>query len=102
MKDYIELGSSPMDEDCAQVGSDNYYAQVKRECFAYMKQLSKMFPEASEQIITRSFSHDFGSYFEVVICFDDNHPDSVDLAYKVADSIPEHWDDEAKEYLGIK
>ena len=39
MNDSLVLGSSPTDEECVQVGSNNYYEQAKKECSAYIKQL---------------------------------------------------------------
>jgi len=39
MKETIYIGSSPPEEDCAQVGEEGYHAQSRRECRAYINQL---------------------------------------------------------------
>ena len=41
MRDYIEIGSTPHDEDCAQVGSENYAKRAKYECEMFAKQIIK-------------------------------------------------------------
>ena len=75
MFEYVSIGCSPCDEDCAQVGSDNYQARAKRECRAFVNQLwrivfkekgiSKENAPAGFDIIVKGNSHDFGTYYEV-------------------------------------
>ena len=72
--DYMEIGSSPSDEDCAQLGSDNYDVLSRIELNAYVHQLERMFPYVknsdSLKFAVKRFNHDFGTYAEVVIYFD--------------------------------
>lgn len=37
-RDYISIGSSPYDEDCAQVGTANYEHQAKKQCGVFRNQ----------------------------------------------------------------
>ena len=100
MRDCINLGSAPAMEPCAQVGSENYSRQARIECRVFKDQLLRTFPHIdSEMLSVRSFPHDFGHYFEVVVCYDDNDDISVSHAFEVDNDCPEYWDNEAKEIL---
>lgn len=101
-RDYVTIGSSPAGEDCAQVGRDNYYEQMRKETSAFIKQLRRQFGEhESARIHTKSFPHDFGSYHEVVVSFNDNDEAAMDYAYNIENNTPELWDEEALAELGI-
>ena len=41
----LNIGSTPNEEECAQVGSADYYARAIKECRAYMAQIQKHYPE---------------------------------------------------------
>jgi hypothetical protein len=94
VRDYIEIGSSPAAEDCAQVGDENYNEQSRVECRRFVELLTKTFgePPAGAEFGIKNFSHDFGGYREVVVYFDDNYPDSVDFAYQVEANSPQTWE----------
>ena len=102
MRDYIELGSTPYDEDCAQVGEANYRQLARFECQQFIAQLRRLFgpePDGAE-LRVKAFSHDFGTYYEVVCYFDDTLPESVDYAFQCeGDNAPANWDDEARQAL---
>ena len=70
MLDYLNLGSTPSDEDCAQVGSPDYQNRANKELDAYKAQLERMFPglETHKRMEFKKmwFPHDFGSYGEIV------------------------------------
>lgn len=101
MKDYLNIGSSPYGEDCVQVGSDNYDIQSRIECRAFKHQLERMFGPGPDgaYIAIKSFFHDFGSYKEVVVVFDDEDQESIDWAFKIESEGPERWDSEALEEM---
>jgi hypothetical protein len=103
MRDYVSIGSSPCDEECAQVGTDNYVEQSKKECRAFANQLQRAFgdPPDGASIGVKSFDHDFGTYREVVCYFDDVYPDSIAYAFKLENEAPTNWDDKAREELGL-
>ena len=98
MKDHLTLGPTPCGEDCAQVGSDNYFERAKFECVVYREQLIRKFgnPPADARFIVKGFPHDFGTYYEVCILFNDDNQAEVDFAYNVESNLPENWDDAAK------
>jgi hypothetical protein len=101
--DYVSIGSSPCNESCAQVGTDGYTEKAKKECRAFQNQLErhfKNFPDGCFLSI-KSFPHDFGSYLEVIVRYDENDEAAANFAYDIENNCPENWDDEAKKELGI-
>ncbi len=100
MKCYIELGSTPINEDCVQVQSDkDYLVNMITECSNYVELLEETFPIPDELIgLTyfgrKSFDHDFGRYYEAVIYYDDEIEESVQFAYDVESNLPTNWKEE--------
>lgn len=104
----LELGSSPVDESCAQLGEDGYDDRARLECRAYIAQLKRAYSTAHNQELPsgarlriKSSSHDFGSYFEVAVSFNDADQEGVNAAYWLEANCPLLWDNEAKEELRI-
>jgi len=107
----IEIGFSPSEEDCAQVGAEDYRERSRKEMKAFRSQILRHYPiphELQEQgkagIQTSSVSHDFGSYRELVLSFDG----ACEEAWKWAMLVEEDpecamrtWDHEAQRELGL-
>ena len=77
---------------------------ARKECRAFIGQLRRQFgvePTDSTRLIVKSNPHDFGTYHEVAVCFDEDDEAAVEYAYKLEGSLPEYWDDEARVELGI-
>ena len=99
MRDFIELGSAPCNEDCAQVGSDNYFEESIAESKRYINLLEKKFGKHKPlncSFKRKSFPHDFGNYYEVVVTFDSSDEESVKFAYYVENNLPENWSDDSE------
>lgn len=97
MREYIELGSAPAEEDCAQVGSDNYYEKAKEESKKYISLLEKKFGKYKPlncSFKRKSFPHDFGDYYEVVVTYDSDDEESMNFAYHVESNLPTTWFDD--------
>ena len=96
--DYITLGPTPMGEDCVQVGSNEYYSGLdKKEVNRFCEMLQRRFPEWEEQGVVfrkKTFPHDFGSYSEACVYYDDTIEQACEFAYFVESNLPETWDDE--------
>ncbi len=121
-ENFMELGSTPNDEDCTQAG-DDVQAQ-KMECLALINQLIRMHgqpPAGMEYCLVRN-NHDFGTYYEAGILY--REPSEYD-DWQVEDGIitqeeanmreaaaqivldylnkceqlPDKWDDEARQEL---
>lgn len=102
-KNYLEVGSVPHGEECAQVGADNYRERAIMESNAFIGQLRRKFgmePEGAVLAI-KAFNHDMGTYHEVVVWYDENKPGSVAYAFKIENDVPEYWDKEAKSMLDM-
>ena len=103
MYDTVEIGSSPYEEDCAQVGTDDYEDRAKKECRAFINQIIRTLGSPPEgcRLFIKSNIHDFGIYYEVAAKFDVNVYEAMSYAYNVEGSCPAKWDDEARKELGI-
>ena len=93
MRDYIKIGSSPCDEDCAQVGSANYDERARKECSRFIAEIRNVCGHEPEKALltTKAFPHDFGTYYEVVCYFDDMDEDSRSYAFHVEGNSPVNW-----------
>jgi hypothetical protein len=103
MKDFIDVGSAPSCEDCAQVGTADYHDRARRECRAYVNQLRRTFgpePEGAK-LSLKSNPHDFGTYLSVVCFYDPEQPTSTDYAFRCEDG-PEEWDEQARQELAME
>ena len=96
MRDYLSIGSSPADEDCVQVGTENYAARARQECSRYIELLRLKFgpePKGAE-LVVKGFPHDFGTYYEVVVWYDDNDRAGLEYALLLEGNAPATWDDD--------
>lgn len=95
MKDFITLGSTPVSEECAQVGSEDYLVRSLKECRLYRSGLRKKFgpePEGARLRI-KEFPHDFGVYREVVCEYEIDNKEAQDYALRCEDEAPQTWAD---------
>jgi hypothetical protein len=102
MKDYLELSSVPCDEPCAAVGESDYSTRARLECRAFIDQLERQFPQAVEAgcyFKTRSNAHDFGTYYEVAVVYDDEDEAQASAAFEIEGNLPMAWDDDARNFL---
>lgn len=99
--DELYLGPTPTDEECAQVGTDDYQDRARKECRAYRNQLLRMFGQPKEgcKFWIKANPHEFGTYYEVVIQFDERSEEAIDFALNVEGNLPYRWDKEAIEEL---
>jgi hypothetical protein len=100
-REYLEIGSSPAEEPCAQAGFPGYTEQALRECRAFKNQLLRQFGEPPDGA-SISVKHHItgGGYYEVVVYYDDTKKDAIDYAFRVEAESPAEWDEEAKKELG--
>jgi len=93
MKEYIEIGPVPANEKCAQVGSDDFYKNCMAECHAFIKAIQKKIVEEPRwaRLSIKANPHDFGTYYEVVCYYDDEHPESLEYALKCESEAPSTW-----------
>jgi hypothetical protein len=66
MRDYVVIGSTPTEEDCAQVGSADYATKARKECARFVAQIQRHYPEPDGGYLKiKSNPHDFGTSYEV-------------------------------------
>ena len=94
-RDYIDIGSSPAYEECAQVGSPDYAQRAREECNQFIDLIRRVMgpePEGA-RLAVKSNPHDFGTYYEVVCYFDTDNEEASNYAYRCEGEAPSTWDD---------
>jgi hypothetical protein len=101
MRDYIDIGSSPPGEECAQLGSDGYWSRANRECRAYIALLRRALGREPEdaRLAIKENEHDFGTYLSVICHYESTNETSATYAFRCESEGPEYWDDEARDEL---
>ena len=96
--DTLYIGSVPCEEDCAQVGLTHDAQTLNRiECKHYIQALRRVYgnePENTYFAIVGE-SHDFGTYYEVAVKYNDEDSTACELAYWIEDNLPVTWNDNA-------
>lgn len=105
MRDYLNIGSTPYDEPCVQVGSPHYHKWGRKECSAFATQCSSLLSSefGDDTVVScsvKSFLHDFGTYHEVVVWYNPDNEDSTNQAFWLEENCPANWDQEALDILG--
>ena len=90
---YINIGSTPSEEDCFPAG----HPKGRAECLVYKRQLKREFPAGNFRVM--AFPHDFGTYHEVVAMLGD--PDEQEAAYEAECNASTNWDEEARQDLKL-
>jgi hypothetical protein len=90
--DYIEIGATPGEADCAQVGKAGYQRLARIECNAYIVALTRYYgaPPEGSRFSVHSNAHDLGSYLDVRFIYDRNIPEHIAHAMKVEDGL-RYW-----------
>ena len=94
MRDYFCIGSSPCEEDCAQVGQPDYRRKAIAECYRFIQLIRDTLgpePEGAELRI-KAFEHDFGTYHEVVCWFETDNEAAREYAHRCDDHAPATWE----------
>lgn len=98
MRDQFELGTTvPHDEPCSQMGDANFASYSRMEARALMNQILRTFgqPPARTGLKMISCPHDFGTYYDVAVIYDDELEESQEWMLKVEGGLPCNWDEEA-------
>jgi hypothetical protein len=103
MRDLFEIGCTPHNEDCEQLGPGYDQAKAMRECRAYINQLTRVYgePPAGAYFKVTTNYHDLGTYHEVAISFNDESDEQCDYVYGNVECGCEDWDTEARSELGL-
>ncbi len=104
MNDHIDVGATPPMEDCAQVGTADYFERARRECRVYISLLRRALgPEPTGATLQiKSNPHDFGTYLSVVCYYDVCNEDARNYAFRCESEGPDEWDAIARRELNQK
>ncbi|MDR2111611.1 MAG: hypothetical protein LBQ62_00665 [Candidatus Accumulibacter sp.] len=91
---FIHIGAAPCEEECAQVNHADYAECSQRECFVFKRMLERLYPPPNPRawLKVKSFPHDFGSYREVCVCYDDKDEAASEYAFRLERETPPEWD----------
>lgn len=94
MLDYLTLETTPTDETCVQVGEEGYYSRMMDEAHKYATMLRGRFVGFNKVSFgVKTFPHDFGTYAEVVVKYNDTDDIASAQALAVEDNLPRLWND---------
>lgn len=98
----LDLGCTPCEESCAQVGAPDYHTRARKECKAFIGQLIRMFGEPPDGCMFKinNNPHDFGDYLSVALVWIGNGNESIHrYVRKVDEELPRNWDAQARKEL---
>jgi hypothetical protein len=95
MQDFMTLGTTPVDEPCAQVGQPDYDGKVTGECRRFITLLRQTCGDEppGAHFAIKSFNHNFGLYYEVVCLFDTADEEAAHDAFRCEDELSATWED---------
>jgi len=102
MKDQFELGTTvPHSEGCYQLGEEGFAKFSKIEARALINQMLRILGTPPDRTGLKIIScpHDFGTYYDVAVVYDDDLEESQEWMLKAESGIPDNWDKEAIEEL---
>ena len=101
MRDVLELGPVPYDEQCEQVGPNYDPSKARRECQVFIRQLERTFGQPPEGAYFKMTAnrHDFGTYYEVGVSYNFHDETQCDYAFRVENNTPANWDEQARHEL---
>lgn len=102
MRDYVWLGASPTNEDCAQVGFPGYHDRAMAELREFKRMMEEHWPPPEGlacSYVIKSQPHDFGTYYELAAAFDPENDEESTWAFDAEVETPDEWDQAARDKL---
>lgn len=102
MRDQFELATTvPHDESCVQLGSENYEKFSMLEAQTLREQIFRKVgnPPAGCRINIIRCPHDFGTYLDLAVIYDDESEENVKWMLECESKIPFNWDEESLKKL---
>lgn len=103
MREKLPIGPAPAEEECAQVGDEDYEGRAWPQCRQFIKAIERKFgppPEGARLKVVPN-RHDFGVYFEVAVEYDPEDESALQYALAVEGGAPAEWSPEDREALGM-
>lgn len=91
--DKMHVGPCPSDEDCAQVGENDYPTRARSECQRFIQLIRDRVGKEPHGATLRivSESHELGTYLEVACVYDVDNEEATDYAFRVDREAPTRW-----------
>jgi hypothetical protein len=102
MRGIIYLATTtPHDEECVQIGSDNYSEWSRLEAKCLIRQLLEKVGHSKEGgfLNIKSCDHDFGTYYDIAVYYLLDSADDEQWALEIENAIPEKWDEQSLKEL---
>ena len=96
VRELMEIGSAPYDEECVQVDPKvDYLPAMRAECRRFLEAIrAKLGHEPSgARLAIKSNPHDFGEYLSVVCHYDDRDQEAQAYAFRCESNAPRTWTD---------
>lgn len=92
-RDYVEIGPSPADEPCVNVGETDYTNRARAECKRFIQVIRAALGEepGTARLYVKANPHDFGTYLEVACGYDEDDREGAEYAYKCESDAPQNW-----------
>ena len=93
-REWLELGSSPAEEECVQVTKEGgYLPAMRKECQRYIRTIRAELGEEpyGAALAIMSNPHDFGTYLDVVCYYNPNEEVAVEYAFNCDENAPSRW-----------
>jgi hypothetical protein len=93
--DYINIGSTPAEEDCTQIGTLDYLKRTRVECEQFIEAIRKKLGKEPDgaRLKIMGFDHEFGRYHEVVCEFADANEPAMEYAFLCESDAPVTWNE---------
>lgn len=94
MKESLSLGPTPAEESCEQLGPNYDATKARAECRRFIELLEKKFPNrpSGARFKITSNAHDFGTYYEVEIEYEEESEAAIEYAFMVERDAPSTWE----------
>ena len=101
MMDYLNIGPSPADETCVQIGHPDYHTLARQECLKFKAQIEKHYPPIfNTRVVVKAFDHDFGTYYEVCVVYSVEDEEANEYAFAVESDpkgVLQKWDSDTEQ-----
>jgi hypothetical protein len=94
MVEFVSIGACPTEEDCVQVGSQDYARRAREQSLRFIalirQKLGREPPGATLQL--KWADRDFGRYCEVVCYYEIGNKEATDYAFRCESDAPPKWE----------
>lgn len=98
MRNFIEMDSTPLEEECVNAGNSTAMQQL--EVKAMIDMIQRTFDPLPDRFYLKRNKnyHEFGIYYDIKLCYEEGEH-SEEFAFFLESHWPERWDEEARGFL---